>query len=31
VLVLAGQVELPAQHRATTDTWHQLVKSIDQL
>lgn len=31
VLELAAQVELPAQHRAITDTWYQLVKSIDQL
>jgi hypothetical protein len=31
VLELAAQVELPSQHRAITDTWHQLVKSIDQL
>lgn len=31
VLELAAQVELPAQHRAITDTWHQLVMSIEQL
>ena len=31
VLELAAQVELPAQHRSITESWYQLVKSIDQL
>lgn len=31
VLELAAQVELPAHVRATTDTWGQLVKAVDQL
>lgn len=31
VLELAGKVELPARHRAKTETWGQLVKLIHQL
>ncbi len=31
VLELAAQVELPIQYHAKTDTWDQLVKSVNQL